>query len=410
MFNPIEPRVDQPSGRIRRRPSLGRIFFWSYLLGIPVVAVGAGVALLIASNQLDAAVQTYRSAVPCSASTSTACYTLVPGTLVKFTITRGKTGSTADMTLRLPDGTRSTWAKTNGQQEDALRVGAPIRAEFYQGAITTVYLGAIGIQTKDSPVYKQSDMRLGAVLIPVLGLIIAAASFFTLRGQKQVTVGSLMAIDPTLPIAQQEALVRHALLQDRPPLVGVSGRRRDRGALAAAASADSIVDWAARARDHGVRNARRRVPPLALPERTQAGRGRSQRAPGESLWGRARRFRERHHSSGMSDHHELRHAGSGAASSVAGWHWSVPFGSPALLPDGGRDGPARGCLARAARREAGNASHGLLPAPAGDPGRGQLAGGPPLACLVRSVCPNFRRDMSLRLVAQRLQVAPPRSE
>ena len=216
MFNPIEPRVDQPPGRIRRRPSLGRIFFWSYLLGIPVVAVGVGVALLIASNQLDAAVQTYRSAVPCSAPTSTACYTLVPGTLVKFTITRGKTGSTADMTLQLPDGTRSTWAKTNGQQENALRVGAPIRAEFYQGAITTVYLGAIGIQTKDSPVYKQSDMRLGAVLIPVLGLIIAAASFFTMRGQKRVTVGSLMAIDPTLPIAEQEALLRHALLRDQP--------------------------------------------------------------------------------------------------------------------------------------------------------------------------------------------------
>ena len=216
MFNPIEPRVDQPSGRIRRRPSLGRIFFWSYLVGIPVVAVGAGVALLIASNQLDAAVQTYRSAVPCSAPTSTTCYTLVPGTLVKFTITRGKTGTTADMTLRLPDGTRSTWAKTNGQQENALRVGAPIRAEFYQGAITTVYLGAIGIQTKDSPVYKQSDMRLGAVLIPVLGLIIAAASFFTLRGQKQVMIGSLVAIDPTLPIVEQEALLRHALLADQP--------------------------------------------------------------------------------------------------------------------------------------------------------------------------------------------------
>jgi hypothetical protein len=120
------------------------------------------------------------------------------------------------VTLQLPDGMRSTWAKTNGQQEDALHVGAPILAKFYQGAITAVYLGAIGIETKDSPVYKQSDMRLGAVLIPTLGLIIAAATFFTMRGQRQVTVGSLVAIDRTLPIAEQEAMLRHALLQDQP--------------------------------------------------------------------------------------------------------------------------------------------------------------------------------------------------
>jgi hypothetical protein len=216
MFSAIESPAQPPSGRKRHRPSIGRIFYWSYLLGVPLVAVSVGVALLIASNQLDAAVQSYRNAPPCPAPTATACYTLAPGTLVKFTITHGKTGDTADMTVQLPDGTRSTWAKTNGQEEDALHVAAPIRAEFYQGTITAVYLGAIGIQTKDSPVYKQSDMRLGALLIPTLGLIIAAVSFFTLRGQRQLAVGSLVAIDPTLPIAEQDALLSHALLLDPP--------------------------------------------------------------------------------------------------------------------------------------------------------------------------------------------------
>jgi hypothetical protein len=212
MFNPVEPRVDDPSGRTRRRPSIGRIVYWSFLLGIPLAGFAGGIALLIASNQLDAAVQTYRNAGPCRGVTAIGCYTTVPGTLAKFSITRGKTGDTADMTLQLQDGTRSNWAKTNRQQEDALHIGAPILAKFYEGAITAVYLGAIGIETKDSPVYKQSDMRLGAVLIPTLGLIIAAATFFTLRGQRQVTVGSLVAIDRTLPIAEQEALLRRALL------------------------------------------------------------------------------------------------------------------------------------------------------------------------------------------------------
>src|SRR6202165_5416768 len=128
--------VAVPSGRGRRWPSLGRIFFWSFALGIPVVAVGAGVALLIASNQLDAAVQTYRNAVPCpSTPTSSACYTTVPGTLVKFSISRGKSGDTADMTLQLPGGTKTTWAKTSWQQEDVLHVGAPLQAKFYRGAI-----------------------------------------------------------------------------------------------------------------------------------------------------------------------------------------------------------------------------------------------------------------------------------
>jgi len=216
MFSPVEPTADQPSGRTRRRLSVGRIFYWSFLLGIPLAGIGGGIALLIASNQLDAAVQTYRNAVPCrSALTTTACYTAVPGTLVKISITRGKTGDTADMTLQLQDGTRSTWAKTNWQQEDALHVGAPIWVKSYQGAITAVFLGAVGIETKDSPVYKQSDMRLGAILIPTLGLIIAAATLFIMRGQRQVTVGTLVAIDRTLPIAEQEALLRRALMGEQ---------------------------------------------------------------------------------------------------------------------------------------------------------------------------------------------------
>jgi uncharacterized membrane protein len=217
MFNPMEAGVDQPPGRTSRRPSIGRIFYWSYLLGIPLLAVGGGIALLIASNQLDAAVQTYRNAAPCpSAATSTACVTLVPGTLVKFSISRGKSGDTADMTLRLPDGIRSTWGKTNWQQEDALRAGAPVQAEFYQGTMTTVYLGRLGIRTKDNPIYKQSDLRLGAVIIPAIGLIIATVSFFSMRGQKPLPVGSIVAIDRTLPIAEHERLLRQALLQDQP--------------------------------------------------------------------------------------------------------------------------------------------------------------------------------------------------
>jgi hypothetical protein len=213
MFNPIEPHVDETSGRTRRWPSLGRILFLSYALGIPLLAVGGGIALLIASNQLDAAVQTYRNAGPCpSAPTSTPCYTMVPGTLVTFSTSRGKSGDTTDMTLELPDGARSTWAKTSWQQEDALHVGAPAQAKFYQGALTTVYVGGVGIQTKDNPIYKQGDMRLAAVIIPVLGLIIAGSSFFTRRGRKQTKVGSIVAIDPALPIAEQERRLRNALL------------------------------------------------------------------------------------------------------------------------------------------------------------------------------------------------------
>ncbi|HKV30502.1 MAG TPA: hypothetical protein VJT14_05750 [Candidatus Dormibacteraeota bacterium] len=216
MFNLVEP-TEQPSGKTRRRLSIGRVLYWSFLLGIPLAGGAGGSALLVAANELDAAVQTYRNATPCRGAVTTAtCYTTVTGTLAKFSVTHGKTGDTADMTLQLRDGTRSTWAKTNWQQEDALHVGAPIQAEFYQGAITAVYLGAIGIETKDSPIYKQSDLRLGAVLIPTLGLIIAMATFITMRGQKQATVGSLVAIDTTLPIAEQEALLRHALLQDPP--------------------------------------------------------------------------------------------------------------------------------------------------------------------------------------------------
>jgi hypothetical protein len=218
MFNAIESPVDEPSGRTRRWPSLGRSFYWSYLLGIPLAAIGGGAAMLIASNQLDAAVQTYRNAGPCpSPATSIACYTLVPGTLTKFSVSHGKSGDTTEMTLQLRDGIRSTWAKTNWQQEDALHVGAPVQAKFYKGALTAVYLGtSIGIQTKDNPIYKQTDLRKAAVVIPILGLVIAVVSFMTLRTRKALKLGPIPTIDPTLPIAEQERLLRNALVGVQP--------------------------------------------------------------------------------------------------------------------------------------------------------------------------------------------------
>jgi hypothetical protein len=222
MFNPIEPQVHEPSGRTRRWPSLGRISSWLFTLGIPLVAVAAGIALFIASTQLDAAVRTYRNAPPCSrATTSTACYTTAPGTLVTYSISRGKSGDTTDMTLRFANGTRSTWAKTSWQQEDALHAGVPVQAKFYQGAITTVYVAGIGIQTKDNPIFKQSDLRTAAVLIPILGVIFGAVSFFS---QRRLTrkFGWSGAIDRRLPIAEQEKLLRRALTQGPLPETSTS--------------------------------------------------------------------------------------------------------------------------------------------------------------------------------------------
>ncbi len=202
---------------VRGRPSFGRILFWSYILGIPLIAVGAGVVMLIASSRLDAAVQTYRSARLCpTASTSDACFTLVPGTLVSFKITRGKTGDTADMTLRLPTGTVSTWAMTSWTQEDALHVGVPLRAKVYQAAISAIYVGDTGIETKDSPLYKQGNLREGAVIVPILGLAIGAGSYWAIRRRNRPGPVSIKMIDATLPIAEQEMLLRQALALDQP--------------------------------------------------------------------------------------------------------------------------------------------------------------------------------------------------
>src|SRR5216683_3009611 len=164
------------------------------------------------------AVQTYRNAPLCPAApTSSVCYTLVSGTLTNFSISHGKSGDTTEMTLQLPDGIRSTWAKTSAQQEDALHVGAQVQARFYQGALTTIYLGSsIGIQTKDNPIYKQNDMRFGAVVIPLLGLTIAVVTFITLRAKKPLKLGPIPTIDPTLPVEEEVRLLRHAVLGVQP--------------------------------------------------------------------------------------------------------------------------------------------------------------------------------------------------
>jgi hypothetical protein len=211
MLNQVVPDPT-PFNRVRRRPSLGRILFWSYILGIPLIAVGAGIIMLIASSQLDAAVQTYRTAGLCpAASTSDACFTLVPGTLVRFNINRGKTGDTAYMTIQLPTRTASTWAMTSWAQEDALHVGVPLRAKQYQGMISAIYVGDTGIETKDSPMYKQGNLRQGAIFVPIIGLALGAGSYWALRRRSPSMPVPITMIDATLPIVDQERLLRQAL-------------------------------------------------------------------------------------------------------------------------------------------------------------------------------------------------------
>jgi hypothetical protein len=203
MLNQVAPGPT-PFNRVHRRPSLGRIFFWSYILGIPLVAVSAGIIMLIASSRLDAAVQIYRSAGLCpAASTSDTCFTLVPGTLVSFNINRGKTGDTAYMTIQLPTRTASTWAMTSWAQEDALHVGVPLRAKLYQGMISAIYVGDTGIETKDSPMYKQGNLRQGAIFVPIIGLALGAGSYWALRRRSPSMPVPITMIDNTLPIADQ---------------------------------------------------------------------------------------------------------------------------------------------------------------------------------------------------------------
>lgn len=189
--------------RVRRRPSIGRILFWAYAVGLPLVSVGAGIALLIAANRLDNAVQAYRNAPPCPAPpNSPACYQLTSGTLVSFSISRGKTGDTADLTLQLPEGNRSTWAKTSWAQEDALKVGVPVRAEIYKGAITAVWVGDVGISTRDNPTYQQGDLREAAIVVPVIGLVITAATLFPIRRRMRSHPRYGVLTDPPDPTSQ----------------------------------------------------------------------------------------------------------------------------------------------------------------------------------------------------------------
>jgi hypothetical protein len=140
----------------------------------------------------------------------------VPGTLASFSITRGKTGDTAQMTLQLPDGNRSTWAKTSWAQEDALHVGVPVQAQIYKGALAAVWVGDVGILTRDNPIYQQGDLREAAIVIPVIVLVIVAVTLFPMRRRMRSQPVAMLRIDTTLPVADQELLLRHALGMDQP--------------------------------------------------------------------------------------------------------------------------------------------------------------------------------------------------
>jgi len=219
MLNEVEPGPDpkRTRNRVLPWPTRGRRLFWSFAVGIPLLSVGAGVAFLIASNQLDSAIKAYNDAELCPVpAMSASCYQLLPGTLVSFTISRGKTGDTTNMTLQLEDGNRSTWAKTAWAEEDALQVGAPVRARIDQGAITTIYVRGIGIETKDNPMYRKRDLRLAAIVVPILGLIITAICFVSWSRLNWRNLRATSPIDPALPLGQPDMLLRHALMGDQP--------------------------------------------------------------------------------------------------------------------------------------------------------------------------------------------------
>jgi hypothetical protein len=93
-------------------------------------------------------------------------------------------------------------------------VGAPVQARIYQGAITTIYVGDVGIETKNSPSYQQGDLRKAAFVIPLIGLVVAGVTFFTMRRRNGSQPVATLMIDTTLPIADQEKLLRQALAMD----------------------------------------------------------------------------------------------------------------------------------------------------------------------------------------------------
>lgn len=155
--------------------------------------------MLVASSQLDAAVATYRAAGVCpAASTPAPCYRLAPGTLVSFSISRGKWGDWTNLVVQLADGNVSTYARTTWAQEDALHPGVALRARIYQGKITSIYVGATGIETKESPIYQQGDLRKGAVFIPVAGLAISAVALLALRRGKRSRLAKQEMLRQTL--------------------------------------------------------------------------------------------------------------------------------------------------------------------------------------------------------------------
>ncbi len=59
-------------------------------------------------------------------------------------------------------------------------------------------------------------MRLGAIVIPLLGLTIAVVTFITLRAKKPLKLGPIPTIDPTLPVEEEVRLLRHAVLGVQP--------------------------------------------------------------------------------------------------------------------------------------------------------------------------------------------------
>jgi hypothetical protein len=173
----------------------------------PVLAIAAGVIMEISAANSDAAVRAYLAAPPCPvAQTAADCYRLERGTITARRVRRGKGGDTTDMTIQLPEGSRSTWVKTSWAGEDALQVGTPVTGTVYHDKIAIIALPGFQLTARDNPIREQNDLRLGGLVLVGAGVVFAGIYGYAWWSSKRKRPAGY--IDPSLPRDVQAQALR----------------------------------------------------------------------------------------------------------------------------------------------------------------------------------------------------------
>ena len=147
---------------------LPRIPVWIY----PALFLIAGIGFQIWSFSQSGAADAYRSAPECATETTSGCYQVFPGQITSVQVRQTRDGERDDVTIQTSShGAVTATLEPSAASAPAVRTGADVTVELYQGQVTLVEVGSTGVPSTANPVANQGDASFNGWLLIAVGAL-----------------------------------------------------------------------------------------------------------------------------------------------------------------------------------------------------------------------------------------------